>query len=109
MCNIHIVELSHVKKTLPLPKKSETPNDLCKSPLFGFCNNSDSLLAKEDPTEIFVDLQAIGEGYKGGPFNTSFFSSFGAVYSALDTRTLDKVAIKVMGLNGNIFEAYTHF
>eukprot|EP01126_Amoeba_proteus_P033920 TRINITY_DN3352_c0_g1_i18.p1 TRINITY_DN3352_c0_g1~~TRINITY_DN3352_c0_g1_i18.p1 ORF type:complete len:497 (-),score=94.24 TRINITY_DN3352_c0_g1_i18:417-1907(-) len=73
-------KISLLKKTLPLPKKSVVVKDL------------ESLLSKEDPTEIFVDLKSIGEG------------SFGAVYSALDMRTLDKVAVKVMGLKDNYDE-----
>lgn len=75
--NTDVLEIKTLRKSLPLPKKEFTPTSLM------------DLVSKEDPTEIFVDLKAIGEG------------SFGQVFVALDMRTLDRVAVKQMDLKEN--------
>eukprot|EP01125_Pyxidicula_operculata_P007318 TRINITY_DN2490_c0_g1_i1.p1 TRINITY_DN2490_c0_g1~~TRINITY_DN2490_c0_g1_i1.p1 ORF type:complete len:532 (+),score=103.86 TRINITY_DN2490_c0_g1_i1:77-1672(+) len=74
------IEVKTIRKFIPLPK--------CETVIHSLSD----LLAKDDPTEIFVDLKPIGEG------------SFGQVYVGLDMRTLERVAIKQMNLGDNYEE-----
>jgi len=76
----------------------------------------DQLISKEDPTRIYVDARKIGEGYvrdsrvKSNQYKVAkwlFFppslyliSAAGEVFSATNSRTGMKVAVKKMALNG---------
>lgn len=66
--------LDEAPKNVPLPEESSV--------------TLDQLISKEDPTRIYVDARKIGEG------------AAGEVFSATNSRTGMKVAVKKMALNG---------
>jgi len=69
-----------VFESIPLPKKDTLPKTL------------EEVISVDDPNSIYVNLVPIGEG------------TFGEVFSGVDIRTLDQVAVKKMSLENNFEE-----
>jgi len=67
-------------RPIAMPEKENLPKDIGE------------LVVESDPNKIFLNLVAIGDG------------TFGVVYSGLDIRNLDKVAIKKLNLYKNYEE-----
>lgn len=65
----------------------------------------EDLVAKEDPSKLFVNVKKIGEGCACRvPPCVTVARTFGEVFVGLDIRSLEKVAIKKMNLEDNYEE-----